>query len=161
MNNQEQLNDLLVLEKSNKKPVAGDIFVLSIRENLFCFGKVIQTNVESRDSFVNGMNLIFIFDYFSESDIFSDSIEEKDILLVDVINNQLWRKGFAKNIAFSEVKDSQINEDYGFWDMLRETYVDVSGKEIDYIPKYKGVYGLGSYGFIGKELQKIVAERGL
>ena len=154
-------NQLIVLKKSNKKPVEGDIFVLSIRDNLYCFGKVIRTNVESQDSFVNGMYLIFIFDYFSSSDVYTKSIEDNNILLVEVINTQLWRKGFAKNIAFSEVTDKQKNEDFGFWDILRETYVDVSGSELSYIPKYKSVYGLGSYGLIGKELNKIVNERGL
>lgn len=154
-------NQLIVLKKSNKKPVEGDTFVLSIRDNLYCFGKVIRTNVESQDSFVNGMYLIYIFDYFSSSDVYTKSIEDNNILLVEVINTQLWRKGFAKNIAFSEVTDKQKNEDFGFWDIIRETYVDVSGSKLGYIPKYKSVYGLGSYGIIGKELNKIVNERGL
>ena len=154
-------NRLLVLKKSNKKPIEGDIFVLAIRDNLYCFGKVIRVNVESQDCFVNGMYLIYIFDYFSSSEKYSKSIENNDILLVEVINTQLWRKGYAKNIAFSEVTENQMNADYGFWDILKETYVDLSGDELDYIPKYKGVYGLGSFGIIGKELHKIVKERGL
>jgi hypothetical protein len=154
--------DLLkVLQKSNKKPKEGQIFVLEPKENLFCFGRVIKTNVESRDSFVNGMYLIFIYDYFSDTEEMPEDLLRKDILIVEVINAQLWRKGFAKNIAEIPVTKEEINADYGFWDILREYYVNLKGDYIEVIPKYKGTYGLGSYGSIGRQLNRIIVERGI
>ena len=154
----ELLNEL---KKSYKKPKEGDIFVLNPKKDLYCFGKVIMTNVESRDSFVNGMNLIFIYDYFSKTETIPQSIDCYEVLLVDVINNQLWVKGYAKNIAYSEVTEKEINEDYAFWDMIKNEYVDIKGNPINKIPKIKGTYGLGSYGVIGKEIHKVLEQRGL
>lgn len=150
---------LIVQEKSNKKPKKGDVFVLNPGQGVFCFGKVVKTNVVSRDSFVNGMNLVFIYDYFSQTDKMPEDLESLEILSVQVINNQLWRKGFAKNIAVSEVTERDTNTDYGFWDTVNQVYVDLSGSPMDHIPKYKGIYGLGSYGSIGKEIHKALTER--
>ena len=150
---------LIVQEKSNKKPKKGDVFVLNPGQGVFCFGKVVKTNVVSRDSFVNGMNLVFIYDYFSQTDKIPTDLESLEILSVQVINNQLWRKGFAKNIAVSEVTERDTNTDYGFWDTVNQVYVDLSGSPMDHIPKYKGIYGLGSYGSIGKEIHKALAGR--
>ena len=150
---------LIVQEKSNKKPKKGDVFVLNPGQGVFCFGKVVKTNVVSRDSFVNGMNLVFIYDYFSQTDKMPEDLESLEILSVQVINNQLWRKGFAKNIAVSEVTERDTNTDYGFWDTVNQVYVDLSGSPMDHIPKYKGIYGLGSYGSIGKEIHKALAGR--
>lgn len=148
---------LIVQEKSNKKPEQGDVFVLNPGQGIFCFGKVIKTNVVSKDSFVNGMNLVFIYDYFSGTDKMPTDLESLEILSVQVINNQLWRKGYAKNIAVSEVTEHDTNTDYGFWNMIHKVYVDLSGNPLNHIPKYKGVYGLGSYGSIGKEIHKVLA----
>ena len=150
---------LIVQEKSNKKPKQGDVFVLNPGQGVFCFGKVVKTNVVSRDSFVNGMNLVFIYDYFSQTDKMPKDLESLEILSVQVINNQLWRKGFAKNIAVSEVTERDTNTDYGFWDTVNQVYVDLSGSPMDHIPNYKGIYGLGSYGSIGKEIHKALAGR--
>ena len=150
---------LIVQEKSNKKPKKGDVFVLNPGQGMFCFGKVVKTNVVSRDSFVNGMNLVFIYDYFSQTDKMPEDLELLEILSVQVINNQLWRKGFAKNIAVSEVTERDTNTDYGFWDTVNQVYVDLSGSPMDHIPKYKGIYGLGSYGSIGKEIHKVLTGR--
>lgn len=150
---------LIVQEKSNKKPKKGDVFVLNPGQGVFCFGKVVKTNVVSRDSFVNGMNLVFIYDYFSQTDKIPTDLESLEILSVQVINNQLWRKGFAKNTAVSEVTERDTNTDYGFWDTVNQVYVDLSGSPMDHIPKYKGIYGLGSYGSIGKEIHKALTGR--
>lgn len=86
-------------------------------------------------------------------------LESLEILSVQVINNQLWRKGYAKNIAVSEVTERDTNTDYGFWNALSKVYVDVSGNPLNHIPKYTGVYGLGSYGSIGKEIHKTLEKR--
>ena len=68
-------------------------------------------------------------------------IEDHDLLPVELVNNQLWKKGYAENIAFSEVTHAEETEDFAFWDLLRNEYVDVHGNLINRIPKYKVVYG--------------------
>ena len=53
--------DLIVIEKSGKIPKEGDIFILQPLKGKFYCGKVIKTNIKSRDSFVNGMVLVYIY----------------------------------------------------------------------------------------------------
>ena len=43
------------MKKSSKKPQEGDVFVLQPVIGKFYFGKVIQTDLKSLDSFINGM----------------------------------------------------------------------------------------------------------
>ncbi len=50
--------DLIVMKKSRKAPQEGDIFVVQPFAGIFYYGKVIQTNISSKDSCVNGMLLI-------------------------------------------------------------------------------------------------------
>jgi hypothetical protein len=44
--------------------------------------------------------------------------------------------------------------DFGFWDILRNRYVDISGNPLDVPPKVSSIYGLGSYGIVLKEVYK-------
>lgn len=152
---------LLSFEKSKKKLIPGDMFILSPKQGIFCFGKVIMTNVESRDSFVKGMNLVYIYDCFSKNETIPDELEAYEILLVEIVNNRLWQQGYAKYISFSEVNEHDNNKDIGFWDIIRNEFVDIKGDAIGHTPKYKGIYGLGSYGAIGKEIHKVIVDRGL
>ncbi|MCM1124246.1 MAG: hypothetical protein NC416_16815 [Eubacterium sp.] len=54
-------NYLISMKKSAKKPQEGDVFVLQPINDVFYYGKVIQTNLKSVDSFINGMTLIYIY----------------------------------------------------------------------------------------------------
>lgn len=51
------------------------------------------------------------------------------------------------------------NLEFAFWDVLREEYVDICGKVVKNRPEYCGVYGLGSYGSVGKEVQRALKKR--
>lgn len=151
-------NTLIVLKRTNKKPEAGDIFALSPKSGTFCFGKVIRTGVESKDSFVNGMNLIYIYNYFTVTMIPPEDIGNKPLGYVAVVNNQLWTKGYAQNVGHSDVSNAELDEDIAFWDIVRKEYVYVSGEKYNGVPKYAGIYGLGSYGVVGKEVQKMMRD---
>ena len=63
----EEFTDLIAMKKSRKKPQKGDIFVVQPLQNIFYYGKVIETDIRSKDSFVNGMFLILVYDKMSKS----------------------------------------------------------------------------------------------
>lgn len=50
------------------------------------------------------------------------------------------------------MSEKERKADLAFWDVLKEEYVDIRGKKIKEKPKYYGIYGLGSYGIVGKEV---------
>ncbi|MBQ8527048.1 MAG: immunity 26/phosphotriesterase HocA family protein [Lachnospiraceae bacterium] len=150
-------NNLLIIKKSSKKPKEGDVFVLQPVKNLFYFGKVIQTNLKSVDSFVNGMSLIYVYKHCSVDKILPNGLENEELLIAPmIVNNQPWSKGFFETIGNIKVTESERKIDFAFWDVLQKKFVDIDGQEILHTPKYSSTYGLGSFGIIGKEVQKAI-----
>ena len=147
----------VLMKKSRKKPCVGDVFVLQPYEEKYYFGKVIQTNLESTDSFVKGMNLIYIYDFCSNEKKMVDDFDSKELLISPmVVNNQPWIKGYFETIGSNAVTMREQNIDFGFWDVIREKYVDINRKELDKQPTYCSIFGLGSYGAVEKEFYKAI-----
>lgn len=139
-------DQLLPMCRSRKKPKAGDVFVVQPEKDIFYFGKVIQTDIVSSDSFINGMSLIYIYNRRSSQKIMSLGIETEELLIPPiVVNNQPWVKGYFETIGFKPVTVSEEQIDYGFWHVL-----------LSRVPKYASIFGLGSYGIVGKEVQKAI-----
>ncbi|WP_419670164.1 Imm26 family immunity protein [Alicyclobacillus macrosporangiidus] len=49
------------MKPSRKRPKPGDIFVVQPKQGLYLLGRVIRTNLPSKDGFVRGANLIYIY----------------------------------------------------------------------------------------------------
>lgn len=154
----DEFEHLISMKKSRKKPQEGDVFVLQPIEGVFYFGKVIQTYIKSVDSFVNGMTLIYVYQYSSDSKEIPDALENEELLIPPVVvNHQPWIRGYFETIGNGGVSEQERNVDFAFWDVLRGKYVDItSGQEIvlKREPKYRSIFGLGSYGVVGKEVHK-------
>ena len=146
---------LIPMNKSRKKPCIGDVFVLQPVSGTFYFGKVIQADLQSDNSFIRGMFLVYIYDYKStEKEIVTD-FENSDFLIAPmIINKQPWLKGYFETIGNVPVSLQEQNVDYGFWDVMKKHYVDIKGKVLDTPPKFHSIYGLGSYGIVTKEVFK-------
>ena len=155
----DEFEHLISMKKSRKKPQEGDIFVLQPIEGVFYFGKVIQTNVESVDSFVNGMTLIYVYQYSSDSKEIPDALENEELLIPPVVvNHQPWTRGYFETIGNVRVSEKERNVDFAFWDVLRGKYVDITTGQaivLKHEPKYRSIFGLGSYGVVGKEVHKV------
>ena len=121
---------------------------------------MIQTNVQSTDSFINGMVLIYMYEYRSVEKTVPQGLESRKFLIAPmVVNYQPWRKGYFETIGNIGVLQNEKNIKFAFWNVLKDKYVDISGKEIDYKPSICGIYGLASYGAVGKEVQKAIKLR--
>lgn len=150
---------MIQMNRSRKKPCIGDIFVLQPIQGIFYYGKVIQTNLQSYDSFVRGMFLIFIYDYCSTQKEIVYDLETNNLLIApQIVNKQPWLKGYFETIGNVEVTAQENNIDFGFWDILRDRYVDINGNPLDVPPKFYSIYGLGSYGIVSKEVYKALSK---
>ncbi len=149
---------LISMKKSTKKPQEGDVFVLQPIKDMFYYGKVIQTNLRSVNSFINGMTLIYIYKHCSKNNKeIPNELENEELLIPPVIvNHQPWRKGYFETVGNVGVTERDRNIDFAFWRISTEKYVDINGQVImlDRKPKYRSVYGLGSYGIVGKDVQR-------
>ena len=145
------------MKKSSKAPQEGDVFVLQPISDIFYYGKVIRTNLKSVDSFINGMTLIYIYKYCSINKGIPLGLENEEFLIAPIIvNNQPWQKGYFETVGNVGISEKDKVADFAFWDVLKEEYVDINGQVIGSKPKYKSIYGLGSYGIVGKEVQKAI-----
>lgn len=153
-------NDLIAMKKSSKKPKEGDVFAIQPAKGKFYFGKVIQTNLKSIDSFINGMTLIYIYNYCSiEKEIPLELEKEEFLIAPTIVNNQPWLKGYFETIGNKQVSENEKTVDFAFWDTLKEEYVDINGQVLKNEPQYWSIYGLGSYGVVGKEVKKAIARK--
>lgn len=147
--------ELITMKKSMKKPQEGDIFVLQPQKMVFYFGKVIQTDLKTIDSFIKGMTLIYIYEYSRHDKVLLKNLEEENLLIAPmIVNNQPWSRGYFETIGNVPVSEKEKKLEFAFWDVLREEYVDLYGQVVKNRPKYCSIYGLGSYGSVGKEVQK-------
>lgn len=152
-----EFNDLIAMKRTTKKPKEGDVFVLQPRKDIFYFGKVIETAVKSIDSFVNGMPLIYIYQYWSYEKIIPQDLDKQKFLIApEVVNYLPWRKGYFETIGNIKVSQNEKNVEFAFWDVARHKYVDISGKEVKNKPLICGIFGLASYRGIGNEVQKAI-----
>ena len=75
------------IKKSNVAPRDGDIFVLSPREDIFFYGKVLNAEINhlTKDTFINGNCLVFLFNR-KTTELNSDKFKaEYDNLLISPV----------------------------------------------------------------------------
>ncbi|KNF08186.1 hypothetical protein CLPU_9c00820 [Gottschalkia purinilytica] len=147
---------LIKMEPSRKKPKKGDVFVIQPVKDIYFFGVVIKTNiVNPEDGFINGWNLIFIYNCPSKSiEIPNDLMKNELLNPPDIVNNQGWLKGYFKTIGNISINEDDIIKDYGFQFLEKELYFTEEGKRLKRRPKICGSYGLGSYGSVSTETKK-------
>lgn len=151
---------LIQMKKSRKKPCAGDVFVLQTSQNIFYYGKVILANIESPDRFVKGVSLIFIYDLETNVKKLPLDLSAQRLLIAPiVVNNQPWQRGYFETLGNVGISDWDLCVDYGFWDVVKEEYVDIQKNKMSRIPKYHSIFGLGSYGIVDKEVQKALSQK--
>ena len=158
----EEFTDLIAMKKSRKKPKKGDIFVVQPFQNIYYYGKVIETDIQSKDSFVNGMFLIFVYDKMSKS---KDSptpydLDRCDLLIAPTIVNRLgWSRGYFETIYNLPLTDLERKMPFGFWSFQRQCFVNIEGARLDSRPKYYTDYGLGNYLVVGEKIQAVLQKR--
>jgi hypothetical protein len=154
-----EFTELLFQIKSRKRPSTGDVFVLKPREDVYYYGKVIKTDIQSTNPFLSGWNLVYIYN-FSSSSIVEESnlrLEVSDLLLPPVVtNNRGWSDGYFLTVANTCVSIEEQSLDYGYWDSISKTYRNEEGKLLDHQTKHVSGYGLISYGEIGRALDKFL-----
>ncbi|NTW71791.1 MAG: hypothetical protein HGA49_06060 [Eubacteriaceae bacterium] len=151
--------ELIAMKKVRSKPSEGDVFVIQPKEGTYYYGKVILTNIKSKDSFINGMSLVYIYNKVSSQKNAIEGVEDNDLLIPPIIvNNQPWQKGYFETVGNVGITENEMNVDFGFWDTLKKKFVNCNGDELLKKPKYWTHYGLGSFGVVGKEVQKALNE---
>ena len=153
-------HQLKVIKKSNLKPVTGDIFVLSPREGIYFYGKVMVANIVRKvpDTFVEGQNVIFIFKSNTHEKTIDNYVPDYDDLLIPpaIVSDIYWKKGYFHTIANIPLTDEEKDLDFGFYKIhfkgnffCRET-----GEVLDKEPRILGGHGITTITGIATEVER-------
>ncbi|MFC1946271.1 immunity 26/phosphotriesterase HocA family protein, partial [Chloroflexota bacterium] len=123
-------NELIVIKKSYKEPETGDVFALQPKEGVYYYGKVIRSKVESKNIMFKGWYLVFIFNIKTNQIQADVNINNVPLLIRPmVVNKRPWTMGYFKTINNTPITDYDCSIDYGFWDIIKKRYYNLSGYE--------------------------------
>jgi hypothetical protein len=153
-------NELIVMKASRKKPKVGDIFVVQPLHEIYYYGHVVDTNIQNPTNlFINGMCLIFMYKYKSNEPILPSAmdLEGSGLLFAPtVINYKGWTKGYYLTVGNIPIEQMERKYDYGFWSSTARKYYSTTGEELTHKPEYRDIYGLSSYGYIGRTIHRLM-----
>jgi hypothetical protein len=157
-----EFTELIAMKKSRKRPIEGDVFVIQPKENNYCFGKVIKTDIQSKNMNFQGMNLIYMYSCLSQTKAIPDKLDEYEFLFAPtVVNFQGWLKGYFETVGNQYVTDRESSTDYGFFDDYdtQDKFYNLEGELIQHKPEYTDFRGLASYGYVGKQTHRVLYGR--
>ena len=131
---------LMVIKRKRIYPDIGDIFKICPRENIECYGIVVNNHVNNK----NGDDFIVIFVFKSDVDI-EQSVKKgirKEDLLIDpeIVGKEYWTRGYFFNVGHIE---SKVNN-YGFYSIGKRKFFDEYGNDIQEEPSILGTYGVAT-----------------
>jgi len=139
---------LKVIKRTRTKPAEGDIFILSPRENLFFYGRVLISNINhiAQSPFIHGKSVIVIFRCRSEAIGWDGYRPNYDELLIQptIVDSSYWSRGFFHTIGNKPISKYESKLDIGFYDTSFGIFRTETGKEMNHRPKLLGMYGIST-----------------
>lgn len=149
---------LKVIKKKNTYPQIGEVFIINPQSSLFLWGVVINNYVNN----INGENLLVIMIFNEEININKENsfIFEPQKLLIPptIVGSEYWKKGYFFSIGSIELPN--IEDMYGFYDIIDGVYFDEYGKKLEDIPRISGIYGVSTISGVAYEVNKELLVRG-
>jgi len=149
---------LRTILKSKIPPRDGDIFLLSPRENIFFYGKVIKADIDhlEKDPFIHGKSLVFIFNVKTTLlNTEKYKADYKNLLIPpEIVDNSYWKKGLFYTVGTEQITEEERKLDYGFYKIGNGKYYKENGIEITHQPSILGTYGVATISGIASKIEK-------
>lgn len=140
---QEDAMNLVVLQKSRRRPAPGDLFAMKLGRGPFLFGRVIRTDADA-GGFPNA-NLIYIYRFQSAKKAVHEDLSRDHLLLPPVMTNNLpWSRGYFEHLGNRPLEAQDRLPRHCFRDD-RGWYFDETGKRLPGPLDPVGEWGLHSY----------------
>lgn len=138
---------LKVIKRKRIKPESGDVFLLSPREDIYFYGKVLKANIDhikGSNSFMHGGNVVFIFKCKNNKISMDGYKPNYDDLLIRpaVVPDTYWSQGYFYTIDNIALDEFEKQLDYGFYKMDMDEYFTATGELLEKQPKYFGGHGI-------------------
>lgn len=154
---------LRVIQKTKPKVKSGDIFLVSPREGLYFYGKVLKTEINTinSDTFVEGKQSVCIFKCKTKT-ISMDNFEPNyhELLIAPaIVDISYWKKGYFYTIGNAPTSNDERTLDYGFYKLgipgIRQgLFCTEEGIRMDKDPEIMGMYGITTITGIAAEIEQ-------
>lgn len=156
LNNLDNANiddyQLQVIMKKKNYPLVGDIFEINTHDNIVVYGIVINNHINNN----NGNDLLLVMIFKSEvsiDNIISNHLTKESLLIPpQMVGKEYWTKGYFYNVDHYDQK--VCIENYGFYYIGKDKYVDEYGKEIINKPQILGTYGVATISGIARKISQ-------
>lgn len=150
------------IKKTKNEIKTGDVFLLSPREGIYFYGKVLNAYIKNidKDIFIDQKHLVFIFKCKTKNIGMEDFKPNYLDLLIKpaIVDESYWTKGMFYTVGNIPINEAESNLDYGFlkFGINSNWFVKDDGTELNYQPSILGIHGIstitGIASQIGEEL---------
>lgn len=151
---------LKIIKKTKPVIKDGDVFVLSPRDNVYFYGKVLKANINhiNNDTFVQGKCLVFIFRNKTNNPTIDEFEPDYSQLLIrpSIVDISYWNKGFFFNVGNVLITDYEKEMDYGFLKIgiKSNTYCKEDGVVLDKKPDVLGIFGISTITGVASKVEQ-------
>lgn len=149
---------LKVIKRSKSKPIDGDIFVLSPREGVYFYGKVLNSDIQhiAEETFIHRKCMVYIFKSKSSEISMDEFVSDFSNLLINpiIVDLSYWTKGYFYTIGNEEISEEEKSLDYGFYKIGNGKLYKEDGKELSDVPQILGTYGIASITGVASLIEK-------
>lgn len=143
--------NLKVIKRTRRTRRDGDIFICSLNDFVYYYGKVLRANIlNPSNNWINGCSLICIFrEKTKEKNLGNYKGNCNNLLCVpNIVTSQYWSNGWFETIGNIPLTDEETRLDYGFYrkDFIGKngSFFKENGEMMDHIPKFFDSYGVTS-----------------
>ena len=130
-----------VIKRKRAYPQKGDVFVFSIQEAVYFYGKVLNNHIN-----LQGDDLLLVALFKSKTrspDLAALDEIGTDLLLPPwVVGQEYWTRGYFFNVGLND--PSPLPYTYGFYHSMRRCFVDEYDNNLDYVPDYYTARGVAT-----------------
>lgn len=148
-----------VISACKTKPISGDVFVFSLKQGTYFFGRVLEADIKSKISqFYNHKNVVILFNQQTKDlSLGGFNIDYQTVLGTPmIVDDSYWKKGYFYTIGNIPIKHEEKVLDYGFYKIhpKGDFFCTSSGDLLDAEPQLLGLYAVATITGVAAEINR-------
>lgn len=145
--------NLQPLQRSQDKPVSGDVFAMHLRSRGWLFGRVIAT--DARVGFMEDPSLLlYVYRQVQDECRVPNDLSPKLLIPPQLTSSLPWSKGLFTTIAHVPLRKEHVLPVHCFYDVVRKRYYNERNRELPKRTEPCGIYALTTVDGIDDEISR-------
>ena len=149
---EEKAPGFIVLKRTRREKRVGDVFVCSVQEGVYYYGKILNNCIEADGSgFYDGNILVVLYRGCTKRKTMDDFVGDINNIMFapKIVFPQSWSNGYFETIGNVPLTDEEKTFDYGFWKEKgisgKGYFVKENGSIMEHMPKCFSIYSITTY----------------